>query len=242
MSTISLCVSVVSLPISARTAADCRNSASVRRTSRTNACRCFTSDVMISRVRGSRVRCITFSASVVTSSALLRIMADGSGAWIIVYSMPSDERQISNAGKRPGRAIRTAHSAHRRRGVLHGDARRHDRHDVAAGDRAKLRRIRARADLDHHRLPGGDGRVHSHRRLGERALRRAQPVRGGDRGVHARVAGLRRGALLHRAANRAPGAGHRRGVHVAGGAPGGAAPDARRTRSSAPSGSSSGRG
>src|SRR5271170_2773901 len=75
ISTDSLCVSVLSLPISLRIAVAWRNSSSVSRTSRMKMCRCFTRDTRISRTRGSAVRSIAASASDVTSSWLPMIIA-----------------------------------------------------------------------------------------------------------------------------------------------------------------------
>ncbi len=67
ISTISLWLSVVSLPISTRMAVASRNSFSVRRTSRTKPWRCLTRLTMISRSRGSSVRSITAITAGVTS-------------------------------------------------------------------------------------------------------------------------------------------------------------------------------
>ena len=68
ISTVSLWVSLVSLPISFRIAVALWNSASVSRTSRTKPCRWRTSETMISRRRGSAVRCMTSTTASVSCS------------------------------------------------------------------------------------------------------------------------------------------------------------------------------
>ena len=74
ISTISLWLSVERWPISLSISVAARNSASLRCTSRTKACRCLMSDTMIFRRRGSLVRSITRRTASVTSSWRLMIM------------------------------------------------------------------------------------------------------------------------------------------------------------------------
>src|SRR5688572_13023784 len=70
----SLWLGVVFWPIALRWPIACWNSRSVSRVSRTNACRCLTSEARSSFVRVSGVRCISASTAAVTSSSLRMIM------------------------------------------------------------------------------------------------------------------------------------------------------------------------
>src|SRR5688572_17175074 len=75
----SLWLGVVFWPMALRVAIACWNSRSVSRVSRTNACRCLTSEARSSFVRASGVRCISASTAAVTSSSLRMIMRLSSG-------------------------------------------------------------------------------------------------------------------------------------------------------------------